>query len=561
MAKFLDISYLVPRTPMRKLTLLFSFCLLSILAYGQTSLETLQKELEQAQNQSEKMNLSFEIGQLQLQQNDFKEAEKSLEVAYNIGRQLNNKAIQAQASYLLFEANQGLRSETSQSYWLTRTLELAKAIGDSDLIIKATIARSRMFTRRGDYRQAYLVNQEAFEYFSAKGTSISELEQKFAREQQRLQRERNQLQQQRDELSAQRDTLATEIMSLQDEKTQLTSDNVVLQEKTETLTKEKREVEQEVSQKTEELNTVAQEKKVIEQIAEKRSADIKQLSRDTLEKQLIIQEAKNQLMASKLEVQQQNQIIIGGGIGLLSLILISLLLYSRFKTKKRSAQVLAAKNEELKIERKRSDDLLKNILPEEIAKELKSTGKAKARHYKEVTVFFSDFKNFTLDAEELGPERLVAELDTIFRKFDEIISKYPEIEKIKTIGDSYMCATGFSERPGFPNNMVKAALEMQAYLTEKAKREPRLSKARMGLHTGEVTAGVVGSKKFAYDIWGDTVNIASRMESQGEPGKVNISEATYKKVHYKFKCTPRGKIQAKNKGLIEMYFVEGERPL
>lgn len=543
------------------LLLLVSFCLFPALMYSQSSLESLQKELEQAQNQAEKMNLSFEIGKLQLQQNAFNDAEKSLEVAYNIGRQLNNRSIQAQASFLLYEVNKGKRNDTSQSYWLNRTLELAKAIGDSDLIVKATIARSRMFTRRGDYRQAYLVNQEAFEFFSQKGNSLSELEQKFAAEQQRLQRERNQLQVQRDELTAQRDTLASEILNLQGEKAQLSTDNEVLQEQTEILTQEKQEVEEEVSEKTQQLNTVAKEKAAVEQIAAKRGAEVKQLSRDTLEKQLIIQEAKNQLMQSELDLQRRNQIIVGAGIGLISLILMSLLLYLRFRTKKRSTKILTAKNEELKTERKRSDDLLKNILPAEIAQELKTTGKARARQYKEATVFFSDFKNFTKDAEELGPERLVAELDTIFRKFDEIISKYDDIEKIKTIGDAYMCASGFSDRPGFPNNLVKAALEMQDYLAAKAQKEPRLSKARMGLHTGEVTAGVVGSKKFAYDIWGDTVNIASRMESKGEPGKVNISEATFKKVHYKFHCTPRGKIQVKNKGFIEMYFVDGQKTL
>ncbi|MEM6379137.1 MAG: adenylate/guanylate cyclase domain-containing protein [Bacteroidota bacterium] len=540
----------------------YLFLILLLIPFGlsaQDNLSALQQQLEQAQNQMEKMNLSIEIGDLQQQKRDYREAVKSYEVAHNIARQLRNTAIQAQTSYKLYEANAGLRSETNQNYWLNRTLELAKAVGDSDLIIKATVARSRIWTRKGNYRQAYLLNEEAFEYFSQKGTSITELEQKFTREQQRLQKDRNQLEAQRNELIAQRDTLAREIGQLRGEKDQLSSDNQDLQVQTEQLTEAKQQVEQEVSAKTEELENVAQEKAVVERIAAQRGAEVKQLSRDTLEKQLIIQEAKNQLMESKMAVEHRNQIILGSAGGLLFFILTSLLLYSRFKTKKRSAKALAAKNEEIQRERKRSEELLLNILPATIAEELKSTGKAKAQHFKEVTVFFSDFKNFTRDAEALGPEKLVEELDKIFRKFDEIISQYPDIEKIKTIGDAYMCASGFTNRTTLPNNLVKAALEMQAYLAEKAKTQPRLSQARIGLHTGEVTAGVVGSKKFAYDIWGDTVNIASRMESKGEPGRVNISGETYGRINYRFNCTARGKIQAKNKGFIDMYFVEGEK--
>lgn len=544
---------------MRYLYFLFIVCLLPLSLIGQGNLSALQKQLEQAENQLEKMNLSIEIGALQQQSSDYKEAAKSYEVAYNIARQLKNTAVQAQTSYHLYEANAGLRNETNQNYWLNRALELGKAVGDSDLIIKATIARSRIWTRKGNYRQAYLLNQEAFEYFSAKGTSITELEQKFTLEQQRLQKDRNQLESQRNELIGQRDTLAREIGQLRNEKNQLSSDNQDLQVQTEQLTEEKQQVQEEVSAKTEQLQSVAQEKAVVEKIAAQRGAEVKQLSRDTLEKQLIIQEAKNQLMASKMAVERQNQIIFGSAIGLLFFILTSLLLYARFKTKKRSAKALSAKNEEIQAERKRSDELLLNILPAPIAEELKATGKAKAKHYKEVTVFFSDFKNFTKDAEALGPEKLVEELDKVFRKFDEIISQYPDIEKIKTIGDAYMCASGFTNRTSLPNSLVKASLEMQAFLAEKAQTEPRLSQARIGLHTGEVTAGVVGSKKFAYDIWGDTVNIASRMESQGEPGKVNVSGETYGLIHYRFNCTPRGKIQAKNKGSIEMYFVEDEK--
>ena len=203
-------------------------------------------------------------------------------------------------------------------------------------------------------------------------------------------------------------------------------------------------------------------------------------------------------------------------------------------------------------ERRKSEKLLLNILPAETAKELKRNGKATARHYESVTVMFTDFKGFTSIAERLSAEELVSELDFLFKKFDEIISKY-NIEKIKTIGDAYMCASGLpTPNSNHAENIVKAAIEIQSWMIAQNNKW----NLRVGVHTGPVTAGVVGDKKFAYDIWGDAVNIASRMESSGEPNKINISGATHELIKDKFKCEFRGKIPAKNKGEIEMYFVD-----
>ncbi|HNR17986.1 MAG TPA: adenylate/guanylate cyclase domain-containing protein [Chitinophagaceae bacterium] len=212
-------------------------------------------------------------------------------------------------------------------------------------------------------------------------------------------------------------------------------------------------------------------------------------------------------------------------------------------------------------EKHRSEELLLNILPEKTAAELKETGKAKTKRFESVSVLFTDFKNFTQASEELTPEELVEEINHCYSEFDRIVSKYG-IEKIKTIGDSYMCAGGLP----VPNNthpfdIIAAALEMTLFI-EKNKKD-RTEKGlpyfelRLGIHTGPVVAGIVGIKKFAYDIWGDTVNTASRMESSGEVGKLNISGATYELVKDKFTCIYRGKVEAKNKGLIDMYFVEG----
>jgi len=212
---------------------------------------------------------------------------------------------------------------------------------------------------------------------------------------------------------------------------------------------------------------------------------------------------------------------------------------------------------------KRSDELLLNILPEEVAEELKAKGHAEARHFDQVTILFTDFKGFTEASEKLSPQELVEELNTCFKAFDNIITARG-IEKIKTIGDAYMCAGGLPvPASSTPAGVVHAALEMQAFMIARKKERDAQGKPafemRVGIHTGPVVAGIVGVKKFAYDIWGDTVNTASRMESSGEVGHVNISEATYGLVKEQagslFDFTPRGKVQAKGKGEMEMYFV------
>ena len=216
---------------------------------------------------------------------------------------------------------------------------------------------------------------------------------------------------------------------------------------------------------------------------------------------------------------------------------------------------------ELEQEKQKSEDLLLNILPEETAQELKKNGFAKARFFDAVTVMFIDFEGFTRVAEELTPEELVGEIDFCFRAYDEIMEKYG-LEKIKTVGDAYLCVGGLpGEEVKSAVQIVRAALEIQEFM--KKVREDRFLKhlpffrSRIGIHTGSIVAGIVGIKKFAYDIWGDTVNTASRMESNGEVDRVNISRCTYDLVHPYFNCVARGMIEVKNKGQVEMYFVEG----
>ena len=218
------------------------------------------------------------------------------------------------------------------------------------------------------------------------------------------------------------------------------------------------------------------------------------------------------------------------------------------------------RTEELVIQKERSEELVANILPKETAEELKSDGKAKSKKYELSTVLFSDIQGFTEIMDNVSPESVIEDLDVIFEHFDRIVESY-NIEKIKTIGDAYMCAGGIpTKNITNPIETVQAAIEMQKLLKTLKFDNNKINDFRIGIHTGPLVAGVVGSKKFSYDIWGDTVNIASRMESSGEVGKINISAATYDKVKNFFVCQYRGKIPIKYKGDVEMYYVTGYQP-
>lgn len=218
----------------------------------------------------------------------------------------------------------------------------------------------------------------------------------------------------------------------------------------------------------------------------------------------------------------------------------------------------------LQIEKDKTEKLLRNIIPESTAEELKNKGKASARAYKTVSVLFTDFVGFTKIAEFMNPTELVSKLDVYFRKFDEIIVNN-NLEKIKTIGDAYMCAGGVPVRNNTnPIDTCLAALQIQDYM-RKLKNEAIINNSeywelRLGINTGEVTAGVIGSERLAYDIWGATVNQAQRMEMLGEPGKVTITGNTFKLIEPYFECVFRGKAQSKSRGLIDMYTVERIKP-
>jgi len=271
------------------------------------------------------------------------------------------------------------------------------------------------------------------------------------------------------------------------------------------------------------------------------------------------QQKKDALSAA--ELRRQKLMRNAGIAGVILLLILAYVLFNRYRLKKRSNEQLQEKNVIITEEKKKSEDLLHNILPVEIANELKTKGKVRARKYEMVSVGFTDFKGFTMLSEKLSPEQLIDEIDHCFSVFDDIMDKHG-LEKIKTIGDAYMFAGGI---PGHldkhPVVITQACLDIrdaiESIKQEKLAKNELFFEIRIGVHTGPLVAGVVGSKKFAYDIWGDTVNTAARMESSGDIGKVNVSGTTYELIKEHYDCTHRGKIAAKNKGDIDMYFVEG----
>jgi adenylate cyclase len=263
--------------------------------------------------------------------------------------------------------------------------------------------------------------------------------------------------------------------------------------------------------------------------------------------------SQKQIEVDLLDQRRKNQrnLAIAAAIGLVLIGLLAIGLYRRNNFIRKTKKII-------EYERDRSDSLLLNILPEETAAELKLNGSVKAKKYESVTVLFTDFKGFTNYSEKLSPEALVETVSFYFSKFDDIIEKHG-LEKIKTIGDAYMCAGGLHcKTDDHAKRMILAAMEIIAFVDE-TKKDTSASELmfdiRVGINTGPVVAGVVGTKKFAYDIWGDTVNVAARMETMSEPGKINIAEQTYNIVKDAFDCDYRGEIDVKNRGIMKMYFV------
>ncbi len=524
--------------------------------------EALKAALEEAATPQERYALYYALT-TQLTRNEPEEAYGFGQKAYNEAKRLRNQQLMADAAYVTALAYERDRNKGKTESWLKTTTRHAMAAQDANLLLNAVDKRTRMATRTQNYRRATEINREALDYFTADGTDLGTLRANAERDKMRLERERSELTRLRAELDEELEILRDEQEILEEENDQLMAVN------------EARTAQLEA--KEEALNRVEEEKAEVEEAMVVSQRQVAQLSRQALEQQAAVDRVQRELAEKKLAaseaerramkaeiVSERSEALRNYAIGLGALLLLLCgLLYYRFVAKRKAAKSLEESNAELAEARKRSDELLLNILPANIAEELKTKGAAKARKFTDTTILFSDFVNFTRISELLGPEDLVRQLDVCFRAFDEILADYPDLEKIKTIGDAYMVASGLDDRKSIPSSLVKAALRMQSFLAEERKRREARGlpyfEARIGMHTGPVVAGVVGLKKFAYDVWGDTVNTASRVESKGEPGKVNISETTYRLIKYQFDCGYRGKVEVKNKGMLDLYYVESER--
>lgn len=530
----------------------------------------LEAKLEKATDMKEQMYIHNQLALANLEISGDKVIEHATK-AHDLAVASNSKAGLAQALNLLGKGQAGRDGDNKLIIRNRRLLDMPAAIRN----FKSSYDYARS---SGDYTLAMdnleqLINiskdkgreNEAIEYYKSfiniakqqKGfgsdSQAKELATGYDKEFRKMKAERGQLEQDKKRLELEIAQLNKQYNDLSNDKSQLTKQAKQLNEsKTEA---EKRLAEQYVT-----VDNLSKEKKKIENNVKTKEKEIKVLMNkaefDAMKLKQAENEAENARLRASRDAQIRNSLIVLSAL----VLLLAYLFYSRYRTKNKANAELKEKNAVIEKEKQRSDELLLNILPAPIAEELKQYGAAKAQKHNEIAVLFSDFLNFTQIAERLTADELVRELDYCFKGFDYIISQH-RIEKIKTIGDAYMCATGFDRNRINPTlDLVRAAMEMQDFL--KDYKEKRISEgrpyfeARMGIHVGPVVAGVVGTKKFAYDIWGDTVNTAARMESSGEASKINISDVAHQRVQSYFYCTYRGQMPVKNKGYIGMYFVD-----
>lgn len=526
-----------------KLSSILLFCFISISLFGQSTSD-LENRLEVTKGLKEKMELKYDLARAYKSTNATK-ASKYAKEAFEIAAKLKDERMKADIAYLDANIFIKLKQPGKAKNRYEAALRYAKRISDTDLAANSAEMISKIALQGKDTRKIYEINKELLSLIRSGGTPS---ETKTSNTSIKLQNENKQLQRKLDDA---RD----ELMKLKGNKTSEGS----LADREKALEADREKVLDEISSRDERLKILEQEKIKEEERRKRYERKYRKLSKEDILQEAMLKEKETEL--AQLQLQQEKTSNLNKLFGLISLFVLALagLFYSRFRSTKKARKVLEDKNKIIEEEQKRSDELLLNILPANIAEELKTKGKVKAQKFNSTSVLFTDFKNFTRMSELLTPEELVADIDHCFKAFDYIVSQYPSIEKIKTIGDAYMCASGLSKKASTPMDLVKAAIEMQEFLEEYKKDKISKGKpyfeARIGIHSGSVVAGVVGFNKFVYDIWGDTVNIAARMEAQCEPGKINVSESTYNQIRYKFDCTYRGKIEAKNKGQIDMYYV------
>lgn len=521
------------------------FCTLGAFSLHAQSANDLKARLRKTTTKNEKMQLSYDLAQVQLSARNYTEAADYAYQAYELAIQLTEKRMASEAVYLSGDAQFRRRKYADASARFVEAWNTARNYGHRDI---ALLSAEKLMNVNKDQRnlaEALKWSQELINYLqenSGRSASGGDVARRLDSQIAALEAENRSLREQLAQATGQSAVLETTYKQQIEEVQALTKEEVSRREAE--ISEGKRQTDSLMRAKNRMLQTMTQGQMLDSMIKAQQEREI---------------QAQKALAAEFDAARQKSESARNFMIMLTSLILvIAGLFFMLYRSKNKTAAELSQKNKIIEDEQKKSDELLLNILPLAIAQELKTKKKVAARKYEDATVMFVDFTGFTQVSEKLGPEQLVAELDYCFTNFDHIISQY-RIEKIKTVGDAYICASGLSDKNASPSDMVKAALQIQDFLLQlKAERMSQglpCFEARLGIHTGPVVAGVVGEKKFAYDIWGDTVNIAARMEEACAPGHVNVSEATYWKAKYEFEWQPRGKVAAKNKGLMDMYYV------
>ncbi len=511
------------------------------------SVSELEARLRRANSKSDKLNLNYQLAEKLLPTSPAKAAEYA-QNANQIAVEVGDKRKETDAANLSADAMYRARNFKEAATRYNRAWNTARNYGFREVALNASEKLQDIALKQNDFKEALKWSRETISYLKETGgggRSGGESQRKIENQLALIDAENRALKSQLAQLSGQNQNIAT---TYEEQLRQV-------EEKT----------KEQLNQQEAKISGLSQEKQSIDSSYRYATRKLEYLSKEQMIDSVVLAQQEREIQTQKtliaekeLEKEKSDSLRNLLALVLVFMGVIAVLFYARYRAKRKTANELQQKNKLVEAEQQRSNTLLLNILPPAIAEELKARNKVAARKYDQATVMFIDFKGFTHVAEQLSPEMLVEELDFCFSNFDRIIGQY-RIEKIKTIGDAYMCASGLSDMNASPSDIVKAALEIQDFMlalkAERLNRGMPYFEARVGIHVGPVVAGVVGAKKFAYDIWGDTVNIAARMEEACEPGHVNVSEAAHWLAKYEFEWQYRGKVAAKNKGMMDMYYV------
>jgi len=478
--------------------------------------------------------------------------------AFKLASQIGANASAATAAFQAAEAYTRMRNRAQQRFWFNQSLIFAKRAGASELVLRSASRLSALEGNNGSYQQAFQILDDTFDYLenqtssTSSGSGEAALRRNFAQEQeiQQLKSQISRLKRQVRSLRADAgdedpENNESDVSDLEGDANMFLPDELMAFDTIPVPAG----LSPELTDEAKRLSKV-------------RSQEYKQRTKVALAQEAVVQEARANLGTSglPLPIEQIQFLMVGATVVLVILALVALILISRFRKFRKQ---LASKDRQIEEEKIRSEEWLRQILPAELAADFSPNGKTYSKSYPEASILRCHFSNLDQLSARLKPDQLVVEIDTCFRSFDLILSQYPQLEKIKTSGGTYLCASGLSDQKTLPNDLIRAGLEMQSFLDEHKEEKSRLGlpsvEARVGIHTGPVVAGVVGMNKFGFDLWGEAVDTAAQVESRGRTGRVNISESTYSMVRYRFDCSFQGTVNSREKGSLDTYSVQGEK--